>query len=285
MRPLIAKTLLGLIAGICIVYTYAAAQVSSATHSYSWLSSYDHDQSIVKRIAPPMGYKRTTCSSGSFCDWLRNLQLKAEGSPVYHYDGTQKYGAASHSVIDLDTGDKDLQQCADAVMRLKAEYHYGKKDFNRIHFNFTSGHKVSFNDWRRGKKPIVHGNKVRFSGLNDSTDNSYGNFKKYMTIIFSYAGTLSLSQEMKSIDVANIQVGDVFIQGGSPGHAVLVIDVAENNTGQKMFMLAQSYMPAQDMHILTNPFHPGDGPWYSTEFEQELNTPEWRFVKSDLKRF
>jgi hypothetical protein len=285
MRPVIFKIFLGLIVGICMLSANSMAQLASPTHSYSWLSSYDHDQSIEKRIAPPIGYERTFCSTGSFCDWLRSLQLKAPGSPVLHYDGSEKYGASSHSVIDLDTGDKDLQQCADAVMRLKAEYHYGRKDFSRIHFNFTSGHKVSFDDWRKGKKPIVHGNKVRFSGLKNSTDNSYGNFKKYMTIIFSYAGTISLSQEMKSIDLTQIRVGDVFVFGGSPGHAVLVIDVAQNEAGQKMFMLAQSYMPAQDMHILTNPFHPGEGPWYSADFEEEMYTPEWRFTKSDLKRF
>ena len=285
MRPIFLKTFLGFSVGLWAVMPAAMAQVSSSGHAYSWLSSYDQDQSIKKRIAPPEGFKRTSCASGSFCDWLRNLQLKAPGSPVYHYDGTEKYGAASHAVIDIDTGNKNLQQCADAVMRLKAEYHYGRKDFDRIHFNFTSGHKVSFNDWRRGKKPIVTGNKVRFSGAKASTDNSYANFKKYMTIIFSYAGTLSLSQEMTSIDIADIRVGDVFVWGGSPGHAVLVIDVAENDQGQKMFMLAQSYMPAQDMHILTNPYHPGEGPWYSADFENELFTPEWKFVKADLKRF
>ncbi|NNC37443.1 MAG: hypothetical protein EX271_05540 [Acidimicrobiales bacterium] len=285
MRPVIFKIFLGLAVILCAICVPAIAQVSSSTHAYSWLSSYDSNQSIENRIAPPAGYERTACASGSFCDWLRNLQLKQPGSPVLHYDGTIKHGAASHAVIDIDTGKKDLQQCADAVMRLKAEYHYGQQEFNRIHFNFTSGHKVSFNDWRRGKKPIVSGNKVKFSGANSKTDNSYGNFKKYMTIIFSYAGTLSLSKEMKSVDIADIRVGDVFVWGGSPGHAVLVIDVAKNDAGQKMFMLAQSYMPAQDMHILTNPFHPGEGPWYSAEFENELFTPEWRFVKADLKRF
>ena len=261
------------------------AQEPVASHPYNWLTSYDDSQSIQNRIEPPAGFKRTSCASGSFCDWLRNLQLKAPGSHVYHHDGTRKFAAVHHSVIDLDTGKRNLQQCADAVMRLKAEYHYSRKDFERIHFNFTSGHKVSFDDWRQGKKPIVRGNKVRFSDPDTSTDDSYANFKKYMRQIFTYAGTLSLSKEMTPVDISDIQVGDVFIWGGSPGHAVLVIDVVGNDEGRKMFLLAQSYMPAQDMHILKNPFHPGQGPWYSADFQGELKTPEWNFIKADLKRF
>jgi hypothetical protein len=277
--------LMMIIAAIALAGLPAQAQIYGAGGSYSWVNDYDRDNTIISRIDPPTGYTRTSCTQGSYCDWLRHLPLKAQGSPVLHFDGTVKTGAAAHAVLDLDTGTKDLQQCADAVMRLKAEYHYSKKDYDRIHFNFTSGHKVSFGDWRRGRKPIVRGNKVSFTGAREITDNSYSNFKKYMTIIFSYAGTLSLSQEMKPVSLANMKAGDVFIFGGRPGHAVLVIDIAENTSGEKMFMLAQSYMPAQDMHILTNPFHPGEGPWYSANFDEELFTPEWRFYAHELKRF
>jgi hypothetical protein len=263
----------------------ASAQVFGSGAHYSWTSAYQSDGALQNRIAPPTGFERTNCTTGSYCDWLRHLPLKAEGSPVKFYNGGVKSGAVHHSVIDLDVGKKDLQQCADAVIRLKAEYHYAQKEYSKIHFNFTSGHKVSFDDWRKGRKPIVSGNKVRFSTPKNSTDDSYANFKKYMTIIFSYAGTLSLDKELKSVDISDIQVGDVFIYGGSPGHAVLVIDVAENKSGEKMFLLAQSYMPAQDMHILKNPFHPGEGPWYSADFTDELFTPEWRFYARELKRF
>ena len=90
---------------------------------------------------------------------------------------------------------------------------------------------------------------------------------------------------MKPVDIQNVKVGDAFVVGGSPGHSVMVVDVAENSQGQKVFLLAQSYMPAQDMHILKNHHHPGEGPWYSAEFEGKLITPEWHFERTDLKRF
>jgi len=253
--------------------------------SYSWTTTYQGSEALQERIAPPTGYARKACAKDSFCNWLRSVPLKPEGSAVHYFNGDVKSHAQHYAVIDLDTGDKDLQQCADAVMRLKAEYHYARQDYSNIHFNFTSGHKVSFDDWRRGRKPIVRGNKVSFTFPKNTVDNSYENFRDYMTIIFSYAGTLSLSKELKPVKLNDMQVGDVFIVGGLPGHSVMVMDVAENDAGQKMFLLAQSYMPAQDMHILQNPFHEGEGPWYSAKIEEVLYTPEWHFKPVDLMRF
>ena len=104
-------------------------------------------------------------------------------------------------------------------------------------------------------------------------------------MVFAYAGTLSVAQELKPQSIAHLQVGDVFIQGGSPGHAVIVVDmVAHPTTGVKMILLAQSYMPAQNIHVLTNPG--ADTPWYAVdELEGVFSTPEWRFKGSDLRRF
>ena len=94
-----------------------------------------------------------------------------------------------------------------------------------------------------------------------------------------------MSKEMQSVAVNEMKTGDVFIQGGSPGHTVIVVDMAVNSDHKKLFLLAQSYMPAQDIHILKNPDDETISPWYSADFEGELNTPEWTFKKTDLKRF
>jgi len=107
-----------------------------------------------------------------------------------------------------------------------------------------------------------------------------------MNIICSYAGTLSLAKELKPVSIKNIQIGDVFIQGGSPGHAVLVVDMVENKeTGERRFLLAQSYMPAQEIHVLKNMANADESPWYSNLSEGSVGTPEWGFGVEDLKRF
>lgn len=107
-----------------------------------------------------------------------------------------------------------------------------------------------------------------------------------MDMVFAYAGTLSLGQELIPVELNDMEIGDVFIRDGSPGHAIIVVDMAQNNlTGEKVFMLAQSYMPAQQTQILINKSNEQISPWCLMDIEDELITPEWKFKKTDLKRF
>ena len=96
-----------------------------------------------------------------------------------------------------------------------------------------------------------------------------------------------MSKELKKVAyVKDVQIGDVFILGGFPGHAVLVIDVCvHETTGEKLFMIQQSYMPAQEIHILKNLNNASISPWYSTNFTGDLETPEWTFSKDQLMRW
>ena len=257
---------------------------------YSWLSisDYDNNAAIVNQIAVPVGFRRQDVIKGSFAEWLRFLPLKTETSKVLLYDGREKpYQKGAYRIINIDIGNSDLQQCADAIMRLKAEYHYSRGEYDKIHFNFTSGHKVSFEDWRKGRKPKISGNAVNFSALGNTQDNSYSNFKKYLNTIFSYAGTASLEKELLATNTEEIKAGDLFIKGGFPGHAVIVLDVAENiKTGDKIFLLAQSYMPAQSLHILKNFDHNTSlSPWYPINLGAQLHTPEWDFDVKALKKW
>jgi Domain of unknown function (4846) len=250
---------------------------------YTWLAADAAPQSLLNRIAPPEGWQRVPVAKGSFAEWLRYLPLQPEGQEVKLFNGALKANQqAHHAVVQMDVGQADLQQCADAVMRLKSEYHFSNRDLEKIHFNFTSGDKVSFEDWRKGKRPVINGNKVSFVH-NGKVSDSYANFKAYLIQIFTYAGTASLTKELKIKRVADIQAGDVFIQGGHPGHAVLVLDVAVNEAGEKRFLIGQSYMPAQEFHILKNDKNSELSPWYTLPVNGLLETPEWEFKNSDLK--
>ena len=243
-------------------------------------------KTIESRFLLPKGYARKSVLSTSFAHYLRNLPLKADGAEVSYYDERKKrnYGVYE-AVVDMEIGKRDLHQCADAVMRLWAEHHYEQKAYDKIHFNFTNGFRVDYNEWRKGKRIVVKGNRSYWSQSASPSD-SYRSFWKYMEIIFSYAGTLSLEKELKAVSADDMKIGDVFIQGGSPGHAVIVVDMAEHEaTGEKIFLLAQSYMPAQEIQVLSNPNSETMGPWYSLDFGEELRTPEWGFLRGDLKRF
>jgi hypothetical protein len=169
-------------------------------------------------------------------------------------------------------------------MRLRAEFLYEQKRYNEISFNFTNGFKANYSKWRKGYRISVKGSKVSWFKT-DRESKSYKAFRKYLVLVFSYAGTLSLEKELDVIAIKNLKIGDIFIQGGSPGHAIIVVDMAENKDGEKTVMLAQSYMPAQDIHILKNPNNTANSPWYKIKDLEELATPEWTFNKEHVKRF
>jgi hypothetical protein len=242
---------------------------------------------LAARFAPPPGYARVAAPAGSFAAWLRGLPLRAPGAPVLLHDGRRKRNQDVHvAVVDIDTGKRDLQQCADACIRLRAEYLYAQARPAAIHFKFTSGHDAAWPAWAAGQRPVVEGNSVRWA-RSAKPDASYPSFRQYLDVVFRYAGTLSLRKEMAPVPrVDELQPGDVFVIGGSPGHAVMVVDVAANaKTGAKVFLLAQSYMPAQDVHVLKNPTDAALSPWYPAAFGAKLVTPEWTFGPGDLRRF
>ena len=241
---------------------------------------------ISTRFPAPEGFTRTNADNNSFQQFLRTLPLKPHGSEVMIYDGRTKPNYNVYdAVVDLKIGTKNLHQCADAVMRLRAEYLYKEGQFDKIHFNFTNGFRVDYSEWMQGKRIKVEGNKTWWV-QSGRASNTYSDFWKYMEIIFTYAGTLSLSKELEAVSIEDMNIGDIFIHGGSPGHAIIIVDMAvDQKNGKKIFLLAQSYMPAQELQVLKNPNDAKLSPWYSSDFGEILQTPEWTFQKTELKRY
>lgn len=272
--------------GLGLILTMSAP-ATSAPPTYGWFPRSDPSQTILARIVPPPGFERMALPEGSFGEWLRNLPLKPGRPPVRLYDGRSKSNQDAHvAVVDIDVGSSDLQQCADAVIRLRAEYLWSRHDFPAIHFRFTSGDPAAYVNWRDGERPRVSGSRVRWTRA-AAPDPTYEGFRGYLVSVFTYAGSLSLARELTPVaDGRDVRPGDVYVQGGSPGHAVLVLDVAtESTSGRRVFLLAQSYMPAQDVHVLRNPRDRERLPWYTTDFGDTLETPEWTFRARDLRRF
>ena len=184
---------------------------------------------IAERYFPPKGFERVQVSENSFGEFLRNQNLKSYGEKVLYYDGREKNKKGVYdSVFDVDIGGRDLHQCADAIMLLRAEYLYSQELYDKIHFNFVSGFKAEYSKWMEGYRIKIDGNNVSYYKATDPT-NSYESFRKYMDMVFAYSGTLSLDKELESAKVEEMSIGDVFIIGGSPGHAVIVVDMAEKN--------------------------------------------------------
>jgi hypothetical protein len=219
---------------------------------------------------------------GSFGTWLRGLPVLPGKPNVLLYDGTPKRNqTAQIAVIDIDVGRRDLQQCADAVIRLRAEYLRQAGRGRDVCFRFTNGGAAAWSRWAEGFRPRIEGRHTSWAKAAKAAS-GYSVFRDYLTAVFRYAGTASLERELRPAD--RVEPGDVFIEGGFPGHAVIALDVAESPSGRAV-LLAQSYMPAQQVHVLVNPGDPAMSPWYRHDASAALETPEWRFDSGRAMRF
>jgi len=212
---------------------------------------------------PPESFHWQEEAKDSFGEFLQNILVENDEFQILDFHGIPIANQGNHvAVLKYDVGTKDLQQCADAVIRMRAEYLYAQKRFDEIAFHFTSGDLFSWNDYKRGIRAIVGKSKVTFSKL-AGYDDSYPNFRRYLDALYMYAGTISLYNE--TLPVKNdslLQAGDIIITPGSPGHAVLIIGCAVSNQGEKLFLLAEGLTPAQSIAINTNPLAPEINPWY-----------------------
>jgi hypothetical protein len=227
------------------------------------VSGNDNPYLRIDSIPLPAGYKRVTAAEGSFAAYLRSLPLKRDKT-VYLFNGQPKLNQqAQFAVLDISVGEKDLQQCADAAMRLRAEYLFAAGDYGSIVFTDNEGKVYRFT------APFTS------AGL-----------QQFLQRVFGMCGSASLAKQLHRVDqFEDIQPGDVIIRGGFPGHAVTVMDVAENDKGEKICLLSQSFMPAQNIHILINPLNDELSPWYPMPGSDIIVTPEYTFRKNELKRW
>lgn len=241
---------------------------------------------IKSRVKVPDGYKRVVYEEGSFQDYLRNYKLKAFGSKIINFDDTPYFWQGGHiGILEIAVPSNGLQQCADALIRIRSEYLWDKNRKEEIGFNFTSGDYCSWIKYAEGYRPIINGNKVIFSRT-ASKDDSKDNFYKYLNLIYMYSGTLSLYNELPKIDNAkDLKIGDMLIKGGSPGHIVMICDETVNDEGEKAYLLFQGNTPAQSVHLVKNLENPTISPWYHLEKDEIIPVSNYTFYDSKFVRF
>ncbi len=241
--------------------SFSCYDASSTINKPPVNAKIDNPYARISNIPLPEGFTRAVADSNSFAGWLRRVELKKDKT-VYKFNGQPKGNqSAQFAVLNITTGNKDLQQCADAVMRLRAEFLFTQKKYAQIIFYDN-----------------VH------TGYQFSAPYTRDHFTVYLNQVFGMCGSASLSKQLKPVgNFSSIEAGDVLIRGGFPGHAVIVMDIATNSFGKKIYLLAQSYMPAQDIHVLINPMDERVSPWYEVNDEDIINTPEYRFYRNELK--
>jgi hypothetical protein len=216
---------------------------------------------------------------GSWPYFLQHLPVV--DSPVVDYRGKPiEYQEKSAGIIPYDVGRSDLQQCADALMRLRAEYLFGQHRYDQIGFHFTGRQYYSWNDYCKGIRPVPAGNDIKL--VNRSADlKTHESLRKYLDIVYTYAGTISLAKELK--DASDFEVGTVVIHPGSPGHCFIIID-EKTVDGKKLFKLGEGYTPAQSVYVVRNIYQKEKSPWYELK-KGRIETASYSFDDYSLKKF
>ncbi|MEO7530507.1 MAG: DUF4846 domain-containing protein, partial [Sediminibacterium sp.] len=130
-----------------VYFTKALLLLFSVYTTESRIPEFDPAMRSVKEIPLPAGFERIPVQGNFFQEYLRNLPLRKDKT-IYLYNKRPKFNQSLHyAVIDVSTGEKDLQQCADAIMRLRAEYFYQKGVYDSICFPRNSRSVYQFSQF------------------------------------------------------------------------------------------------------------------------------------------
>jgi hypothetical protein len=216
--------------------------------------------------------------------WPSFLQhLPTENKPIVDYKGNQIVNQEKHfAILTYDIGSSDLQQCADALIRLRSEYLFSQKKYTQIGFHFNLGIYYSLTDYLRGIRPIFKNRQQILAQTSAASELSHASLRRWLDIVYAYANTVSLCKELRNADC--LQTGTVIIFPGHPGHCCIIIDEAVTDKQDTVYKMAEGYMPAQSIYVLSNPYEPEWNPWYHLG-KGEINTASCSFRSYYLKKF
>ena len=199
-----------------------------------FLSLFALSADEILDIAVPKGYERIVYPADSFSGWIQRLPLKADSKILTHtgkYLTDRMYNRLG--VLDLPLlFSEDLEQCADYCMRMWADYHKESDQLDSMFLYSYGGEKQYFAS----------------SGL------SYIDF---LYRAFNYSNTHSLKagslhiEEKAQDGTPNLRPGDMIVQNdtGGIGHVSMIVDSSEDESGNRLYLVGFSFMPAQEFHI------------------------------------
>lgn len=241
---------------------------TQSKHSGNTITSCDSakDSTEIVNIA------EITKDKNSFEYFLHSIPVSPTDS-VRLYNGNYIYRSDIDGILATDFGGNSNEQCADAAIYLIAKYLWTQKRYSEIKFHFVNGFLAEYEKWARGYR-INANNKTWYR--HSDKDYSYKNFKEYLDVVYTYANSFSIYNELQSIPFwrNKLQIGDLFITPGFPGHVAMVYDIRINEHKEQEFRLIQGFMPAQQIELLSE--------WFTfQECVHALRTPRYFFFNDE----
>lgn len=241
------------------------------------------------RILPPEGYTRTEAAEGSFLRFMRQQPVYDNGSMIYAYNGDHLSGANAAAVYTLSVGDEGYQQCADSIIRLWSDYYWSTGQKDKLSYHLSNGFLCDYASWCRGKRVLAFGEWAVWLKLK-GYDDSEQSYRNYLMTVMQFAGTLSLHAESQPIAPQDARAGDILCHPGTPGHAVVLVDEAMNAAGERCFLIAQGFIPAQSCHIIAG-YGDAQSPWYTeaqldaAQHDGVISLSSYVFHTDELRRW
>ena len=202
------------------------------------------NRSVQEKIPPPSGYARVRYDSGSFAAWIQTLPLRQDLT-IHTFDRRAIVSGAFDvfAVVDMSLLFRsDIEQCADFCMRFWAEYYKAANKLNELYLFDYYGRKQSFA--RSGKS-----------------------FREFLRWAFAYSNSYSLKRGCKAVTGPELQPGDLIVQNerGGIGHVSMIMDVCKSRSGEKLYLVGFSFMPAQEFHIEKARAPYGNSGWFTLD--------------------
>lgn len=238
------------------------------------------EKAIGTRFNPPSGYKRIDLVTSSFGEYLRSFNLKDYNIKPLSYNTTtealeENVSLNTISVLDISLiNGRNLQTAPNSIIRLYAEYLYKHAHYDDISFKLatTPLFECDYATWTKGGRLKVNENGTQIEWCLEHGAHcthrdvelgaSQSTFKYYLQNVMMYTSTTSLKTNLYKVQNNDIAPGDVIFYADSSIPSI-VVDVAVDASGNKLFVLAQGGTPASEIYIVRNEKNSNNNPWHS----------------------
>jgi hypothetical protein len=186
------------------------------------------------------------------------------------------------AVIAIDAGKKNLQQSTDVILRFQSEWLWsqGRRDLT---YKSATKDMLPFSSYCEGKRPLAQAGHlywVKKKSPNEPDDRQ--SFREFLNVVFTWVNSSAIRMQSETVDAKDIKPGDFFLQRRKGGYSVVVLDIAEKPSGQRVALLGQSLYPAMSIYVARL----GRAtPWFSLRPPDPILTAHTKELKwSDLRR-
>ncbi len=249
------------------------------------------ETTVTTRFNPPAGFKGIEAPANSFGAYLQNFPLRDYNAKPLRYNSSsdsleEDSSSSVASVLDIDMIHKrNLQIAPNSLILLYSKYLYTTQLYNDISFKLstTPVFECDYTTWTTGGRLSVQGNTITWCkehtdtcghkdvelGTNDST------FKWYMQNVMLYTSMASFKSNLYKVQKNDANIGDVIFFADSNVPSIIV-DMATDSSGNKIYIAACGGTPACEIHILKNEKNVDMSPWQNLS-DLPLNAEIYRF--------